>query len=365
MKKLIKKILTGFSVVVGLFLLYVLLVLLHGTLTDYRGPAQEAAVELAVPDQPLLQDSVMSFLIWNIGFGGLGEESDFFYDAGRTLYSGDKKIRMPLEWVDKNEAGIQQMIQSNPADFVLLQEVDRDSRRSYHHDQFADIRTSLKDYSAYFGLNYQVGRVPLPFFEPWNVYGKVRSGIATYSRFASPEAVRLQLPGEYAWPTRIFQLDRCLLINRIPLLKGKELVVINVHHSAYDKGGLLKQAQMAFTKALLETEYQKGNYVIAGGDWNQCPPFFPFDSFMPGKNGPYTQLNIDPELLPADWKWMYDPRVPSNRKLADPYEKGETFVTLIDFFVVSPNIKTLKVKTIDTGFQFSDHQPVWMQVLLL
>ena len=57
--------------------------------------------------------------------------------------------------------------------------------------------------------------------------------------------------------------------------------------------------------------------------------------------------------------------VPTNRKTASPYNKEETFITLIDFFLISPNVKMRQVKGIRQDFQFSDHQPVWMEVELL
>lgn len=363
--KIVKLTLRAVVALVVVFLMYVVVVLVHGTLTDYKGPEKENAVAIAAATTVPPADSVLSLLIWNIGYGALGEESDFYYDAGRVLHSGDKRVRTPLEAVQKNEAGIQQIIRANPADLILLQEVDRYSKRSYFHNQFEDLQKTLEDYNAWFASNYEVARVPLPLLEPWQVYGKVSSGLATYATLETSEAYRLQLPGNFSWPTRIFQLDRCLLVTRHPLPNGKELVVFNVHHSAYDKTGALKKEEMAFTKALLLEEYNKGNYVIAGGDWNQCPPFFRFDSFMPGKSGAYTQINIEAEFMGADWQWMYDPRMATNRKLADPYQKGETSVTLIDFYLVSPNIRVNQVKGIDTGFQFSDHQPVWMEVTLL
>jgi endonuclease/exonuclease/phosphatase family metal-dependent hydrolase len=140
--------------------------------------------------------------------------------------------------------------------------------------------------------------------------------------------------------------------------------VINIHNSAYDDGSL-KAQQMVFLQELFLREYAKGNYVIAGGDWNQCPPFFAYDRFMPGQGQGYEQQNVNPDLLPADWQWVYDPTVPTNRKVSDPFVKGQTFVTLIDFFLVSPNIRVTKARGIDLGFQFSDHQPVWMEVELL
>ena len=48
----------------------------------------------------------------------------------------------------------------------------------------------------------------------------------------------------------------------------KELVLINLHLEAYDDGDA-KQIQTEELLKLLTTEYEKGNYCIAGGDFNQ------------------------------------------------------------------------------------------------
>jgi endonuclease/exonuclease/phosphatase family metal-dependent hydrolase len=206
-----------------------------------------------------------------------------------------------------------------------------------------------------------VTRVPLPILEPWRAYGKVEAGIANLTRWQPYEETRYQLPGEYDWPTRIFQLDRCLILSRFKTAKGPDLVVINAHLSAYDKGGVLKKQQMKFLKDLVLKNYEEGSYVIVGADWNQCPPYFLFDTFSPGDSKGYTQGNIDPEFLPADWQWIYDPTIPSNRKLRGAYGK-ESFTTVIDFFLASPNLTAKRVKTLDQQFRFSDHQPVYLEV---
>ena len=85
---------------------------------------------------------------------------------------------------------------------------------------------------------------------------------------------------------------------------------------------------------------------------------------MPGKTQGYKQLNIEDAFLPDDWRWVYDPVTPSNRKTKYTYQPGETFVTIIDFFLISPNLKALGIKTLKQDFKFSDHQPVWMEVRL-
>jgi len=350
------------AVLIGLFGLYVIIVLWHGTTTDFQPPDESPVDVLQEGPVDTIRDSVLTFISWNVGYGGLGAESDFFYDSGALLSRGHM-VRSPRELVEKNVDGLEQFMLQTKSDFFLLQEVDRDSKRSYYVDMLDSAHSEVPEFYAGFAVNYHVQRMPLPLLEPWRVYGKVRSGLGTISRFTPVESTRYQLPGSYGWPTRIFQLDRCVAMHRYPVSDGKELVVYNIHNSAYDDGSL-KAQQLGFLKEMFQKEYERGNYVIAGGDWNQCPPFFPFNTFRSEGTDGYTQENIPADLLPEDWQWIYDPRVPTNRKSRDPYVPEETFVTLIDFFLLSPNLRALQVRGLRQQFAYSDHQPVYLEISL-
>jgi len=349
-----------------LFLLYVIVSLCYGTVTDFK-PKEAMSLDLEGNQNALavIEKSELTFANWNVGYGGLGKESNFFYDSGGFLTSKGKMIRAPKANVEKNIKGAVSFLEQNSVDFYLFQEVDKDSKRSYYINQHQKYIEAKPDYAATFAVNYRSARVPLPVFEFWRVMGKMESGLGTYMKYKPTETTRYQFPGNYGWPTRIFQLDRCFALHRFPTKNGKELIVINTHNSAYDDG-TLKKKQMAYLHKMLLTEYEKGNYVIVGGDWNQCPPDHPFDSFSPadvsGKT--YVQMNIPKDYLPDDWTWAFDASVPTNRKLTNAYESGKTFETLIDFYLVSPNVEIVKTQGVSQSFEYSDHQPVLMTVKL-
>jgi hypothetical protein len=73
---------------------------------------------------------------------------------------------------------------------------------------------------------------------------------------------------------------------------------------------------------------------------------------------------LNSDYLPADWTWAYDNKIPSNRTVIAPYNPSETTTTVIDFFLLSPNISSVSIKCVDLGFQNSDHNPVIMQAKL-
>ncbi len=353
-----------------MFVFYVVVNLFHATLTDFEPPEKTILDIKKNGRNELITSPTLSFLNWNIGFAGMGEKSNFFYDSNQSFFfSNGKMVRSPKAFVDENLEGIIDFIQSNPTDFVLLQEVDRSSKRSYYQNQHDLISARLNGYSQHFAFNYQVARVIIPLFNPWNVLGKVASGLSSYSTFNPISSDRYQYPGKYNWPDYLFHLDRCMSVQRYPTsqISGKELVVINTHNSAYDKG-YLKPKEMAYLKTFLLAEYEKGNYVVVGGDWNQNPPGVSNDqvsiaaSVLP--NIPYQSSQIDDNFMPKNWKWVFDPLVPTSRSLVDVLDYGKTPVALIDYYLISPNIEIIEVKGFNLKFQHSDHNPVMMRVRL-
>jgi len=349
----------------GIFLLYFIVIFIHGWLSDWQPSDEPTPLTLTQSSpNPVVTDSVLRFVVWNVGFGGLGAESDFFFDDEGMWYSGSSMTRAPKDLVEKNLQGALDFLKTTQADFFLLQEVDVQAKRSHHLRQYDAYVQALPNFAATFAANYQCDRVPIPLLEPWNAYGDVLSGLGTFSRFQPSQSIRYQLPGKYPMPDRMFQLDRCLAVHHFPIENGKELIVINLHNAAYDPGDKIKAIQLPYLRDLALAEYAKGNYVVLGGDWNQCPPHFRFDAFMPGKAQGFVQGNIPPDFFPEDWIFAYDPTLPTNRKTRDPYEKGKTFETLIDFFLVSPNVQVKSVKGVNQEFRFSDHQPVWLEVEL-
>lgn len=332
-----------------LFGMYVIGAILVAQLTDYKPKAEEAA-EVLEPKEalPLLEKDTLVFYDWNIGYCGLGKESDFFYDGG-------KMVRPSRVLSEKNFKGFMETIAKwkADADFIHIQEMDRNSKRSYHTEQFQQAFETLGNFKAVFGKNYDVKYVPIPFFEPM---GKVLGGIGTFYKYRDAEKpVKYAFPSNFSWPKGLFFLDRCFVKHRFNLKSGKQLIVINTHNSAYD-GGTLKKQEMAYFKKYITEEYAKGNYVVVGGDWNQIPP-----GYQPLKEkSDYEEMPVPSDFIEKDWVFAFDKNVPTNRKVDFTYEPGKTYTTVIDFFLLSPNVELLEVKGEDMGFEYSDHQPVRM-----
>ena len=60
-----------------------------------------------------------------------------------------------------------------------------------------------------------------------------------------------------------------------------------------------------------------------------------------------------------------DELTPSCRNADEPYNKATTFVTMVDGFIISDNVKLNEVEAVDNGFLYSDHNPVDMKFQLI
>lgn len=340
-----------------LTLIIVIVVLLGGllawlSLTEFK-PAAVEPVAVESLGEAVETGKELTLFCWNIGYSGLGADEDFFMDGGTKVRTESKdNVYGYLE-------GITQTIKEADADILLLQEVDQNSRRSYHVNQ----RELLSGYysSNSYALNYSCPFVPIPF----PPLGQVNSGLLTLTDgLAISSAQRIALACPFSWPIRIANLKRCLLVSYIPV-KGsdKMLVLVNLHLEAYTD----PEGREAQTKQLIEfinSEYEKGNYVIAGGDFNQ---FFPGSrEVYPKVSTDWNAQELDPSKLPEGWSLAYDLSVPTCRSLNQPYDPSNptTQYYSIDGLILSPNVKMLEVKTIDKGFENSDHNPVQLRFVL-
>ncbi|PLX23281.1 MAG: endonuclease, partial [Marinilabiliales bacterium] len=299
--KIIKFILKILGVLIFLFAIFII----YSSVADYKPLPSEIIYNSDTPDTIYVHKE-LSLMIWNIGYCGLSDDMDFFYDGG-------EQVRTSKENVYENFHFVKSELNNNDSlDFILLQEVDIHSKRSYYLNELDSFNLTLTKFKSYFGKNYDVTFVPTP---PINPLGIVKSGLVSFSKFNPISVTRYSFPGNYSWPVKLFMLDRCFLVKRFPTSNEKELIVINTHNSAYDDGSLKKQ-QMEYLKTFLLDEYLKGNYIIVGGDWNQNPPDVDYTEIK--ENAPTKRFVLNPinaNYLPQDWNWVYDPKTPTNRYL--------------------------------------------------
>lgn len=310
----------------------------------------EASADYIEPGQEL------TVMTWNTGYGALGDNADFFMDGGSGVKTADE-----ARVLENMNAIVSELGELDP-DIAFLQEVDVDSGRSSHIDEAEMICEGQSGMQSSFATNYRSLFIPYPV----PPIGKVHAGILTLSKYGATSSERVQLPCPFRWPLRLGNLKRCLMIDRIPVGDDdQELVIINLHLEAYDSGEG-KAAQTQMLKDILEEEAAKGNYVIAGGDFNQSFPSVD-TSMYPAQEGKWQAGMLDEDQFSDDWQFIMDNSVPSCRSLDQPYEGADpdTFqYYMIDGFIVSSNLLVESCETQDLGFVNSDHNPVLLKVRL-
>lgn len=360
-----KKILKWAGIVLGVVVLAAAGLIGWLTIREYRPAAVEELEtatwrdQMAAPssgeDLPLpAPGDSLTVLSQNTGYCGLGKDADFFMDGG-------KDVAPTREQETANRNGLIQQLQAQDADVYFLQEVDVDSGRTGGVDQAAYYQSLMDRYTGSHALNYSCDFVPYP----WPPIGKVHSGVQTLSRFHVDRAQRMALPCPFSWPVSAANLKRCLLVSYVPLENSdRQLVLVNLHLEAYDDG----EGKAAQTKVLMDfltAEYEKGNYVIAGGDFNQTFPGA-LEAFPIQDPSLWTPGVLEEDILPQGWQFACDLDTPSCRLLNHPYDPdpaGNQFY-VIDGFILSPNVALERVETLDRQFEFTDHNPVSLTVTL-
>lgn len=321
------------------------------TIIEYRPPPHHEiyiAPGLARSPGPTLK-----LLSWNIGYAALDAANDFFADGGINSRARSKQA------VEDNLASITDKLTELDADVMFLQEVDRRADRSFGVRQLDALRRAFSSFNRSYAENYRVPYVPIPLRRP---LGSVASGLLTLSRPAPLMAERLALPSEYFWPRRIFYPRRCLLVNYFPLPDNRRLLLINLHLSAFDPGGILRRRQLRLIKKLMLEETGKGNTVILGGDFNNNLPGTPVPQPSSDKDDISWLISLPEDWTPPGWTWAADRTTPSVRTLGSPLAAGRAHFAHIDGFLLSPGIGLKSVRAIDLGFTSSDHNPVLVEV---
>lgn len=352
-----------FKICIRVFLIIIIiLVLAVGgllaflSITEYKpGNVEKLSMKGQAFDEANLSKEI-KFLSWNLGYCNLGTTADFFMDGGKKVVSQTK------EEMDENISKITEKIKEVNADVTLLQEVDRKSYRSYNVDEEDIFSTSFSDRLSSFAYNHKTLFVPYPLPPLRNV----AAGLMSLSGLKVESAERISLPSPFKWPESTCNLKRCLLVLRLPISgSDKKLVVINLHLEAYDDGSG-REAQNQYLTEIMEKEYEAGNYVIAGGDFNQTFSDVDVSKYEVGAEGVWRPGVFDTTRVMQNFITYMDASVPTCRSLDRAYDKDDKNFQfyVIDGFIVSNNVEVVSAKTIGLGFENSDHNPVEMVVKL-
>ena len=325
-------------VAAALFGAYVAVVFVGNRMRD---DVQIEKIGTGAPTRALAGESI-TLLTWNLGYGGLGAESDFSADGGKHLLPPSRKA------VDKNIAGITAELRASAQDIIIMQEAARPSLLTRGADIVGAVGAALNGRDNAFSADFSARFLPRLLRPQHGLFSSVNA--------AGVERETILLPLE---PGYIFGVTRRLYHMHVIRLPGASggWTVIDIHLSAFDDGANVRLVQLRSVMAYAEREYERGRHVIIGGDWNfefarPDRPTTTDEKFLFWVHPfPYGELG-------KGWRAAVDPSTPSVRTNERPYVKGQNFTTVIDGFVISPNVRAIAVTTHDLDFQYADHQPV-------
>lgn len=356
-----KKMPVALKIVLGLIICLLLVVIGYVLylLLSYHRIEDNVELNVQLPKEEIALDKLQteeeySIVTYNLGFGAYTPDFSFFMDGGQSSVAESK------ESVIETINGAAWLVEEMDADFILFQEVDLDSTRSYHINQYDMLTEVFDSYASNYAMNYDSAFLFYPFTEP---HGKSQSSLSTFSKYEMTGALRRSLPISTSL-SKFFDLDRCYSITRIPVVGEKELCIYNVHLSAYGNSDEIRAGQVGMLCADMQADYEKGNYVICGGDFNHDLKNKEFDP----ENEYSWAYPFPREMLPGHFYLCIDDfseeeknNMHDSARNADmEYVEGVTFTVTLDGYIVSDNVKITGYEHIDTGYQYSDHDPVYM-----
>lgn len=315
-----------------------------------------------------------SALTYNIGFGAYTPDFSFFMDGGKSSWAKSK------DSVKETIKGAGELVASKDPDFALIQEIDLDATRSYHVNEYSILKETIPAYNCVFAQNYDSAFLFYPFTQP---HGKSKAGLALFSKYPITGSLRRSFPISTSF-TKFFDLDRCYSISRVPVDNGKELVIFELHMSAYGNSDAIREGQIRMLSEDMQKEYEAGNYVICGGDFNHDLKAADTQSKASDASN-NTQTDSGDSAEPESWAYPF-PRseLPehfsfcldqlsedeknnlwnSARNADMEYVPGKTYTVTLDGFIISDNVECTKYENVNTGYSYSDHDPVYMEFQL-
>ncbi|MEA1881548.1 MAG: endonuclease/exonuclease/phosphatase family protein [Candidatus Marinimicrobia bacterium] len=198
-------------------------------------------------------------MTWNIRFGAA--RLPFFGDA-----CGDRVIFTSAE-VEANLEGVADKINAVDPDIILLQEVDRQSKRSAYIDQ---VQWILDNTNLNYGAYASVWKAQVI---PSDGIGRMDFGNVILSKWELSEAERIKLPlrGDQDALTQYFYLRRNILKAKVAVPNQSAFYAVNIHATAFATDDT-KQKHVDTYVSTLKDLHDAGTSFVTGGDLNALPP---------------------------------------------------------------------------------------------
>lgn len=230
------------------------------------------------------------------------------------------------------------------ADVMLLQEISKLHMQNHFINPFKRFTLKFPEFKSYYNSTV-------------NIFNFINQGKATFTKEIS-QSYSLLIPYKLkGYLNNLLFANSDFIVTRV-LDGDNELIIINIHLTPFERSKAERELQLQYVFNFALSEYEKGNYVLIGGDWNVD---------MPLKNKFLNYMSIGSTIsddlisLFHDNKWcLAFSQNPTLRDLKEPYTE-RSLMSGIDGFLLSPNLQLLDIDTIN-DFRFSDHCPVTLRM---
>ncbi|WP_022693714.1 endonuclease/exonuclease/phosphatase family protein [Ponticaulis koreensis] len=288
-----------------------------------------------------LASAELTVMTWNLGYAGLGEESDFKADGGDMLLPPSVSV------VEKNLAGIQATLTANPVDVYLLQETAAAGLLTRGVDVRAAVADTLSDWTMFFSSDIGSRMLPEPL--------RLEHGPSMFTRLTDQQPELVRLPSEPEPIMGFIPRHYHMQVSEVEVA-GTPWAVINLHLAAFDEGGDTRNEQLRAVIDFAEQLHAEGKSIVIGGDWNMRLTQTDFPSTST-EDALFWIHDFPQEELPESWHLAFDANVPTVRTNERPFQPDENYRTIIDGLLLSPDVELVDVRGIDLAFEYTDHQP--------
>ena len=150
-------------------------------------------------------------------------------------------------------------------------------------------------------------------------------------------------------------------------VSGAKIIAVSVTENNF-VNGLPLDDEVYQLNQILKEEKDKGNYVIAGGDFNHDIANS-IEHFETNQKVPEWVYKLEESDLATGYRFATSRNIPTCRSTDMPYTPNSNYTVVLDGFIVSDNVTVTKVENIaqedDKLFLYSDHNPVQLNFVLL
>jgi endonuclease/exonuclease/phosphatase family metal-dependent hydrolase len=319
-------------------------------------PIETVTVDCPSPGAPLQAGQTLELVSWNLQYGA-SRKHQFFYDGGDAVYVPDEDVQWTLDAANAVMAAVQ-------PDLFLLQEVDRDSKRTGRVDQH-DAYVAGQSAGCHAAAPYHKSPfVPAPSNKP---LGRVDMELSLLTHAPLLNATRVQLAlKDDAKAVQMFDLKRAMLWGEVEVEGLDQPLAIAVTHlSAFSFGDGTLEKQVGQLQDWIEARPEGQPWILAG-DFNLLPPgddkmrleherelysddVNPIDVMF---DAGYTEVFGDDQLNPEHRTYLPFGEAEPDRK--------------IDYVFVGGPLEVLEAEVLrDQASEISDHLPVRVKLKIV